>query len=262
MEEEKGVVNNEYDERITPRIGNYIKSKNIARIFKEKSSLFAAGGEEKIINLFSNSLEHIGYFSGHKDWISCLFPISNIILASGSRDKTVKIWNIEDRSIISTLSGHTNIVSTLCIVNEGVFVSGSGDNSLIIWSKSTLDSSIYSNRQILRGHKSHILGIIRLNNTEIISGEFLGDLRMWDIDQGLCIRHIPHERGIACLYQMKQHMRGDVVISYWKNVKVWGVAKDLGNIPIKQLDVYKGYSIEFLLGIYYLEEGKRVNWNS
>ena len=134
MEEEKGVVNNEEYERITPRIGYYMKSKNITRIFKEKCPIFAAGGKEEIINLFSNSLEHKGYFSGHKDLIWCLCAIFNKILASGSEDTTIKIWNIKDRSIMSTLSKRS-------YVKEGVLVSGSLDNSLIIWSKSTPECS-------------------------------------------------------------------------------------------------------------------------
>ena len=104
-----GSVNKEKYERIIPRIGYYMKSKNIARIFKEKCPIFAAGGKEAIINLFSNSLEHMGYFSGHKEIIWCLCAISNKILASGSEDTTIKIWNIEDRSIMSTLSGHTEV---------------------------------------------------------------------------------------------------------------------------------------------------------
>ena len=58
MKAEKAIILNkeEYD-RIIPRIGYYMKSKNIARIFKEKCPIFAAGGEEEIINLFSNSLQ-------------------------------------------------------------------------------------------------------------------------------------------------------------------------------------------------------------
>ena len=74
MEEEKGVLNKEKYERVIPRIGYYMKSKNIARIFKEKCPIFAAGGYEAIINLFSNSLEHMGYFSGHKLLISMSMP--------------------------------------------------------------------------------------------------------------------------------------------------------------------------------------------
>ena len=126
----------------------------------------------------------------------------------------------------------------------------SRDNSLIIWSKSTPESCTYSHRQVLTGHKSEIMGIIRLNKREIVSGEHYGNLMMWNIDQGLCIRHIyiPRLSGVFCdlLTQMKQHMRGDVVINYLDKVKVWGAANDLGNTPIKQFDVCCGWSIEFL----------------
>ena len=258
MEEEKGVVNKEEYEKVIPRIGYYMKSKNIARnIFKKKCPIFAAGGGEMIINLFSNSLEHMGYFSGHKLSIFCLCPISNKILASGSRDKNIKIWNIEDRSIMSTLSGHTGIISALCYVKEGVFVSGSDDNCLIIWSKSTPKSSIYSHKQTLTGHKSLIMGIIKLNNKEIVSGEWKGDFMMWDIDEGLCIRQIFRSRiSSDSLNQMKQHIGGDIVVDYWYKVMVWGAANNLGEDPIKQFDVCEGYSIEFLSGDLLLRGGR------
>ena len=255
MEEEKAVVNKEKYERIIPRIGYYMKSKNIAAIFKHKCLLFVAGSYEGMIELFSNSLEHMGYFSGHKKWIRCLCAISNKILASGSEDKTIKIWNIEDRSIMSTLSGHAWTVNALCYVKEGVFVSGSWDKSLIIWSKSTSESCTYSHRQTLRGHKSEIMGIIRLNNREIVSGEMDGDLMMWNIDQGLCIRQIPRVGGYDSLNQMKQHIGGDVVVDYLENVKVWGAANNWGGDPIKQFDVCWGRSIEFLSGDFLLRGG-------
>ena len=259
MEEEKGAVNMEKYERVIPRIGYYMKSKNIARIFKEKCPIFAAGVEEKVINLFSNSLEHMGYFSGHKEMIWCLCAISNKIsskiLASGSEDTTIKIWNIEDRSIMSTLSGHTKRVSALCYVKEGVFVSGSEDGSLIIWSKSTPESSTYSHRQVLTGHKSRIEGIIRLNNREIVSGEIGGDLMMWNTDQGLCIRQIPRLKRYDNLTQMKQHMRGDVVVNYEDKVRVWRAANNWEGDPIKQFDVREGESIGFLSGNLLLRGG-------
>ena len=197
----------------------------------------------------------MGYFSGHKHWIRCLCAISNKILASGSYDKTIKIWNIEDRSIMSTLSGHTRTVSALCYVKEGVLVSGSWDKSLIIWSKSTPESSIYSHRQTLTGHKSWIRGIIRLNNREIISGEVKGDLMMWNIDQGLCIRQIPRVREIDYLNQMKQHIGGDIAVSYEDKVRVWGAVNNWEGDPIKQFDVREGYSIEFLSGDLLLRGG-------
>ena len=257
MEEEKAIVNKEKYDIITSRIVYYMKSKNIARIFKEKCPIFAAGGNEGIIDLFSNSLEHMGYFSGHIAWIKCLCPISKIILASGSGDSTIKMWKIEDRSIMSTLSGHKEGVSALCSVSEGVLVSGSEDKSLIIWSKSPPESSTYSPTHVLTGHNSCIMGIIRVNNREIVSGDSTGDLMMWNINEGLCIRHIPKVSVVFDdIWQMKQHIGGDVVASYSDKVIVCGAANDWGENPIKQFDnVCLGCSIEFLSGNLLLRGG-------
>ena len=94
--------------RIVPRIAFYLKNKYISAIFKHKCRLFAAGGKKGRIYLFSNSLEHMGTFSGHLYGILSLCAISNKILASGSWDNNIKIWDIENRDIMSTLSGHTS----------------------------------------------------------------------------------------------------------------------------------------------------------
>ena len=232
------VVNEEYL-KVVPRIAYYLKSKNTGDIFKYKCPLFAAGDGSGRIYLFNNSLEHMSTLSGHKGPIHSLYGISNKILASGSEDKNIKIWDIEDRVIMSTLSGHTNWITALCDVGSGQLVSGSRDKSLIIWSKFPGSSSTYSHKQVLIGHRSNISGIIRINNREIMSGEFDGDLRIWNIDQGVCIRHIPSPGDI--LTQMKQHIGGEVAISYLKKVFILGAVNNW-EAPIKQFRVW-GYSI-------------------
>ena len=242
MEEIKdiGSVGNEEYLKVVPRIAYYMKSKNIGDIFKYKSPLFAAIGEKERIYLFSNSLEHMGTFSGHENSILCLCGTSHKILASGSWDNNIKIWNIEERSLLSTLSQHTERVGALCYIEEGVLVSGSWDKSLIIWSKYEFPGSpsTYSHKQ-LTGHTSGICGIIRINNREIISGENSGHLRIWDIDQGVCIRLLPSLDRCG-LMQMKQHICGEVAISYREKVIIWGAP------PIKQFSISAGRSIEFL----------------
>ena len=161
-----------------------------------------------------------------------------------------------------TLSGHRGGVYALCYVREGVLVSGSGDKSLIIWSKLP-ECTTYLHGHKLTGITSDIEGIIRLNEREIVSGEQGGDLRMWEIDQGICIRHIEYNIWNYTLTQMKLYM-GEVVISYWKGkVMVWGADNNWGH-PLRQFTVCDGYSIEFLYNlIYYLEgEDLMMNYNS
>ena len=237
------VVNEEYL-RIVPRIAFYLKNKNIPAIFKYKCPLFGAGDGSGRIYLFRNSLEHMGTLVGHKRGILSLMAISHKILASGSYDKNIKIWDIEERVIISTLSGHTGWVTALCHLEGGQLVSGSWDESLIIWSKLPGSSSIYSHKQVLTGHTSNISGIIRINKREIISGEWNGDLRIWNIDEGVCIRHIP-SLGDYGIHQMKQHIGGEVALSYEEKIFVWGAVNNW-EAPIKQFRVCHGDLIEFL----------------
>ena len=144
-------------------MGYYLKSTNILAIFKYKCALFAATGEKGRIDLFSNSQEEMGSLCWHKEVIYSLSALPHRTLTSGSDDKTIKIWDIEERSIMSTLSAHSDSVTALCYANEGELVSGSDDKSLIIWSKSAPESSNYSLRQRLTGHTSYIQGIIRMN---------------------------------------------------------------------------------------------------
>jgi WD40 repeat protein len=44
--------------------------------------------------------------TGHKGLISCIILISNNRLISGSQGKTIKVWNVSDYSLITTLTGH------------------------------------------------------------------------------------------------------------------------------------------------------------
>ena len=236
--------------RIVSRIGYYLKSKNIADIFKLKCILFASGGSAGIIELINNSLEHMRTLHGHTKSIVCLSAFPNKILASGSEDTNIKIWDTKGRRLISTLSKHTKNIRALCYVRKGVLVSGSDDRSLIIWIKQT-ESYICLPR--LTGHTSLIIGIIRMSNTEIVSGEWKGALKIWDIDQGSCIRHIPSVR--VDIYQMKQGIGGEVIVSHLNKVNVWGATNNWVE-PLKQFNVCDGSSIELLSGDLLLRGGR------
>jgi WD40 repeat protein len=77
--------------------------------------------------------------TGHASQVYSLALSPNgLLLASGSRDNSTKVWNFANQtSALKTLIGHTNFVRALCFISDTVLASGSYDNSIKIWNVSS-----------------------------------------------------------------------------------------------------------------------------
>ncbi|MBW4612648.1 MAG: hypothetical protein KME21_05095 [Desmonostoc vinosum HA7617-LM4] len=65
---------------------------------------------------------------------SVAFSPDDRTLASGSRDKTIKIWNLATGQEITTLNGHSNWVTSVAFSPDGrTLASGSDDATIKIW---------------------------------------------------------------------------------------------------------------------------------
>ncbi len=60
--------------------------------------------------------------------------LPNGLLASGSIDTKIKIWNITKTSPLYTLTGHTGAIRALSVINEEFLVSGAQDGLIKLWS--------------------------------------------------------------------------------------------------------------------------------
>lgn len=74
-------------------------------------------------------------FKGHENGVTCL-QFDDNILATGSYDTTIKIWNIETGEVLRTLRGHTSAVRTLQF-DDSKLISGSFDKTIKIWNWQT-----------------------------------------------------------------------------------------------------------------------------
>lgn len=72
---------------------------------------------------------------GHSSFVNSLaISPDGKILASGSWDKTIKIWNLETTELIGTLTGHSDRVNSVAISYDGkMLVSGSSDETIKFW---------------------------------------------------------------------------------------------------------------------------------
>ncbi|KAG6873204.1 hypothetical protein C0995_001558 [Termitomyces sp. Mi166 len=80
-------------------------------------------------------LKLIGTCKGHKRGVwTVRFSRAERILATGSGDKTVKLWSLDDYSCLKTFEGHTNSVLRVDFLNVGTqIVSTSSDGLVKLW---------------------------------------------------------------------------------------------------------------------------------
>ncbi len=87
-------------------------------------------------NLTTNRCKFI--LTGHTQNFFGLKLITPSILASGSKDGTIKLWDITTGQLIRTLTGHTDdILWSVDLLNSQTLVSGSGYRTIKLWNWST-----------------------------------------------------------------------------------------------------------------------------
>ncbi len=73
---------------------------------------------------------------GHSSWVlSITFSPNGKYLASGSSDKTVKLWSFESQKEVITLQEHTSWVLSVAFSPDGKYLfSGSANKTVKLWS--------------------------------------------------------------------------------------------------------------------------------
>ncbi|KAH9858322.1 WD40 repeat-like protein [Lenzites betulinus] len=80
-------------------------------------------------------LRLLGTCKGHKRGVWCVrFGRAERVLATGSGDKTVKLWSLDDFTCVKTFEGHTNSVLRVDFLNAGMqLVSSASDGLVKLW---------------------------------------------------------------------------------------------------------------------------------
>jgi serine/threonine-protein kinase len=143
------------------------------------------------------------------------------LLASGSEDNTIKIWDAIAGKLLHTLKGHTAPVTSVAISRDGkTVISGSEDNTIKIW-----DVPTTALRHTLTEHTDKVYAVaLSLDGKTIASGSQDFTVKLWHTETGELIRTLSQPAGhrnavsaVAISPNGKQVASG----SWEKNIKLW-----------------------------------------
>jgi NACHT domain- and WD repeat-containing protein len=136
---------------------------------------------------------------GHTDRIWSVAISSNgKFAASGSDDKTVRIWNLESKEEIKCLKGHSRWVQALAFNNScKVLASSGGDGKIILWNVS--GDSVEPLVQLL-GHDDSVLSLcFSADDKYLLSGSRDQSVRIWNVHSKFSVNEIDsHSDRITC----------------------------------------------------------------
>ena len=73
----------------------------------------------------------VGTLKSHTSYVnSVALNGAGNMLASGSYDETIKLWDISTMNCVGTLEGHTSYVTSVAFNGDGMLASGSGDKTI------------------------------------------------------------------------------------------------------------------------------------
>ncbi|KAK4661258.1 E3 ubiquitin ligase complex SCF subunit scon-2 [Podospora pseudopauciseta] len=119
---------------------------------------------------------------GHTNGVTCL-QLDDHILATGSYDATIKIWNIETGEEIRTLRGHTRGIRALQF-DDSKLISGSLDNTIKIWNWHTGECI-----STLAGHTDGVVSL-HFEGQLLASGSIDKSVKIFDFNskEAFCLK--------------------------------------------------------------------------
>ena len=156
----------------------------------------------KVWDIATNKIRHT--FAGHdQDIYSLDFARNGKHIASGSGDRSVRVWDIDSGREILNLQIEDG-VTTVAMSPDGTYVAaGSLDKSVRVWN--TRDGYLHERLDGVDGHKDSVYSVaFAPNGRELVSGSLDKTIKMWEIgDHRQMMGHPP--RGGKCVRTFEGH---------------------------------------------------------
>lgn len=157
---------------------------------------------------------------GHKNNVLTVCGYKNFI-ATGSLDRTIKVWDANTGTLIQTFTGHTRGIWSIRFLSKSIIISGSYDKTIRLWSLRTKACA-----RILMGHDGPVWAIERKEDI-LISGSSDKTAKLWNIRQCKLLFSLVGHNGCVFCVDLDDTCKRAFSGSGDRTVRVWDVSSGI-----------------------------------
>jgi WD40 repeat protein len=121
------------------------------------------------------------------------------LLASGSSDCTVRLWDMHTRECVAVLEGHKHWVNSVAFSpDDRLLASASDDCTVRLWD--VVERRANFPVHVLRGHTSYVCSVsFSPDGRQLASGSFDRTVRLWNVPDGVPGPVLQHPAIVLCV---------------------------------------------------------------
>ena len=150
--------------------------------FSRAGSMLASGHSSGTIRLWDvwasggrHTVRPRAAWTAHKSPVTSMAFNAEMLLASGSWDPDIKLWDCESGEVLRTLHGNSSYVASLAFRGDGLLASSSWATTIELW-----DSRAGRLLHTLSAHAAHVTSLAFSGADHLLaSGDLQGSVKLW-----------------------------------------------------------------------------------
>ena len=177
------------DTRNAVQLWDNEKRKVVRRFHDHKSSVqhlafspngyLAAGSRRGELWMWDVETANGNQFMGHDGRVCVTFSPDGALLVSGDEGNAIKLWDVANKELVTTLLGHTNVVTAVACSPDGeTLASASRDGTVKLW-------NIHTHEELatIRGHGGSVLDVAFSPDGQTLASAGWSDhnVKLWNV---------------------------------------------------------------------------------